>query len=297
MKIHIMDLNFFTPKVIASFFIETDSEPILIETGPDSTFPNLIRSLKGLGYSVEDIKKVFVTHIHLDHAGAAWHFAQSGATIYVHPVGAKHLADPTKLLASARMIYKDQMKKLWGTIEPISKERIYAIADGEILKIGSVEIQAVETLGHASHHHAYVVDDAVFTGDIGGSRIENGPVLPLTPPPDINVEFWQQSIKKLRELNSQVLYPTHFGESTGINEHLDELEKRLLEWTEWIGDRLKEGKDEDDIVPEFENLAKRVLEETKVLPDTIKAYEFADPFWLNVLGLARYWRKYRLSQL
>jgi glyoxylase-like metal-dependent hydrolase (beta-lactamase superfamily II) len=195
------------------------------------------------------------------------------------------------------MIYKDQMERLWGAVEPISKERIYSILDGEILRIGDIEIQALETLGHASHHHAYVIDDIVFTGDIGGGRIENGPVFPLTPPPDINVEAWQGSIKKLRELNPQALYPTHFGMSTDVNGHLDELEERLLEWTKWIGDRLKEGKDEDDIVPEFENLAKGVLEETKVLPDTVKAYEFADPFWLNVLGLVRYWKKYHLSQL
>lgn len=295
MRIHVIDHDFFMPNVIASYLIETGGEPVLIETGPDTTFPRLEESLKGLGYSVEDIKRVFVTHIHLDHSGAAWRFAKTGATVYVHPVGAKHLVDPTRLLASARMIYKDRMEELWGEVQPIAEERVYAISDGERLKIGGIEVKAIETLGHASHHHAYLIDSTVFMGDAAGIRIENGPVLPPTPPPDINVESWQKTIKRIKDLKPQALYPTHFGRSNSVNEHLDELELRLLDCTEWIGNRLKEGKSEEDMIPDFVRLFEGILKGANVPPPLIKAYELADPFWMNVWGLVRYWRKFRLS--
>jgi glyoxylase-like metal-dependent hydrolase (beta-lactamase superfamily II) len=293
-KIHIIDHNYFVPKVIASYLIENGGQPVLIETGPDSTFRKLEKSLNELGYSMEDIREVFVTHIHLDHSGAAWRFAKAGATIYVHPFGAKHLTDPTKLIASAQIIYKERMEELWGQIQPIPKEHIYAIEDGETLKIGSVEIKALETLGHASHHHSYVIDGVLFMGDIGGTRIDNGPVLPQTPPPDVNIEFCQQSIKKIRELDPALIYPTHFGKSEEVKQHLDELESRLLEFTEWVGARLREGKNEEDMVSEFENLLYEILNEAKASPELIKSYELADPFWMNVWGLVRYWRKFRL---
>ncbi len=112
MKVNIIDNNFFAKDVIASYLIENGGEPILIETGPDTTFNNLEKGLQDHGYAVEDIKNVFVTHIHLDHSGAAWHFANAGAKIYVHPFGAKHLAEPEKLMASAKRIYADQMETL-----------------------------------------------------------------------------------------------------------------------------------------------------------------------------------------
>jgi glyoxylase-like metal-dependent hydrolase (beta-lactamase superfamily II) len=295
MNIHMIDHHYFMPKVIASYLIESGGEAILIETGPDSTFPKLEKSLHELGYSTEDIRKVFVTHVHLDHAGAAWRFCETGATVHVHPFGAKHLADPTKLVASARIIYKEKMEELWGQIQPISKEHICTIEDGDILKIGGIKIKALETLGHASHHHSYLIDGVLFAGDIGGTRIDNGPVLPQTPPPDVNVEFCQQSIKKILGLNPEIMYPTHFGKSADVKEHLDELESRLLEFTEWIGMRLEKGKNEEDMVPEFENLLYSILREANVSPELIKVYELADPFWMNVWGLVRYWKKFRMS--
>ncbi len=294
MKIIVIDHNFYMPKVIASYLIETNDGPILIETGPDSTFRKLSKSLDKIGYPVENIKHVFVTHIHLDHSGSAWHFAKAGATVYVHQNGARHLVDPSKLIESARRIYKDQMDELWGETQSIPEERVRVVSDGDTLRIGGVEVRTVETLGHASHHNAYVIEDTVFMGDLAGIRIEGGPVLPPTPPPDINVEAWQHSLNKIRELSPKVLYPTHFGKSTDIKEHLEELETRLLECTEWIGTRVREGKTEEEMIPEFEDLFSGILEEAKVSPELIKSYELADPFYMNVGGLVRYWKKFRL---
>jgi glyoxylase-like metal-dependent hydrolase (beta-lactamase superfamily II) len=294
MKIHTIDHNFFTQKVIASYLIENGGEPVLIETGPDTTFQNLEKNLNGHGYSIEDIRNVFVTHIHLDHSGAAWRFARAGAKIYVHPVGAKHLADPTRLIASARRIYNEQMETLWGEIQAVSRENIHEIHDGERIKRGGIEIQVIETLGHASHHHSYLVDDLLFTGDIAGIRIENGPVLPPTPPPDINIELWQESIRKMSNLNLQAMYLTHSGKSDRVKDHLNELECRLLEVTKLIGDRLKEGKTEDEMVTDVENMFRAILLKAGVDKQLMKSYELADPFWMNVPGLVRYWKKFRM---
>jgi glyoxylase-like metal-dependent hydrolase (beta-lactamase superfamily II) len=294
MKIHIIDHNFFKDRVIASYLIENSGEPVLIETGPDTTFHKLEKSINGLGYSIKDIRNVFVTHIHLDHSGAAWRFAEAGAKIHVHPFGATHLADPEKLVASAKRIYNDQMETLWGDIRPIARENINAIGDREKIKIGHVSIEAVETPGHASHHHSYLADGLLFTGDVAGICIGNGPVLPPTPPPDINVELWQESIRKMMSLKPQAMYLTHFGKSDDVESRLKELENRLLEVTEWTGERLKEGKTEEEMIIGMESMFREILEKSGADTQLIEAYELADPFWMNVGGLVRYWKKFRM---
>jgi len=294
MKIHTIDHNFFRKRVIASYLIENGGEPVLIETGPDTTFHNLEKGLNEHGYSVEDIRNVFVTHIHLDHSGAAWHFAEAGAKIFVHPFGAPHLADPAKLIASAKRIYKDQMDTLWGEIRPIENEKIHEIRDGEKIMVGNIEIQAIETLGHASHHHSYLVDDLLFTGDVAGVRIDRGPVLPPTPPPDLNVELWQESIRKILSLKPHVLYLAHFGESVDVEEHMRELEERLLIVTEWVGEKLRQGKSEQEMASEMEKMFREILVNAGADKELIEDYELADPFWMNVPGLVRYWNKFRM---
>ncbi|MCL5021372.1 MAG: MBL fold metallo-hydrolase [Bacteroidetes bacterium] len=294
MKVHVIDLNFFTPGTIAAYLVEENSDLLLIETGPDSVFQNLVKSLKELGLAPRDIKHVFVTHIHLDHAGAAWHFAESGSKIYVHPNGARHLENPEKLLISAEKIYKDKMKYLWGSVKPIPGERIWPTSDGEEIWIGDINVKVVDTQGHASHHNTYLIQGNAFTGDVGGVRINRGPILPPTPPPDINIEVWLDSIRKIRLMNPDAIYPTHFGESNDVGSYLDELESRLLDWTEWIGKRLREGKNEEQITPEFEHYVVAALEQAGLTGEEIEAYRNADPFWMNVAGLVRYWRKHRL---
>ncbi len=294
MQLHQFDLNFFLPNVIASYLIETNDGPVLIETGPDTVYVNLEKSIHNAGFSIDGIKHVFVTHIHLDHSGAAWHLAERGATIYVHPRGAKHLADPSKLVASAERIYGGKMEELWGTIKPVPENRIRATEDGQKITIGEIDITVMDSPGHASHHNAYIIEGAAFTGDAAGIRIAGGPVLPPTPPPDIHIEQWQETLKKIREVKPDILYPTHYGPSEEVFPHLEEMETRLLEWSEWIGEQLKAGKNDDEITKEYETVSRDLLNHYNIVDDTMKAYEFADPFWMNVMGLVRYWRKYRL---
>jgi glyoxylase-like metal-dependent hydrolase (beta-lactamase superfamily II) len=298
MDIKVLDINFFNPNVIEAHLIETSAGPILIETGPDSVFKNLEEKINESGYQMSDIKHVFVTHIHLDHSGAAWHFSKHGAKIYVHERGAPHIISPEKLMKSAAMIYGDDMDRLWGNVENVPEDLVYVIKDQETINIGNVKVKAIETPGHASHHHAYQLDDVLISGDVTGNRINKGPILPPTPPPDINIEVWQESINKIRELNPSVIYPTHFGGVGGItkiNEHLDELQSTLLEWTDWIGERVKAGKSDEEIIPEFEEYCTNLLNSAGVTKEDFKSYELSDPFFMNVGGLTRYWRKFRLS--
>ena len=296
MNLKIIDVNFFGPDVIASFLIETSEGPFIIETGADSTFHNLEKGLSEHGYGVSDIRNVLVSHIHLDHSGVAWRFAKEGATVYVHPRGAPHLVNPERLMASAAMIYGDQMETLFGTVEGIDEDKVVATEDGQVIKIGEVEIQVHETSGHANHHNAYLIEDNLFTGDVGGCRISDGPPIPPTPPPEIHIERWHGSIDKIRSINPKTLYLTHFGSFTDVNEHLDTLLKNLDNWSEWLGGRLKEGKTEEEITPEFLELYRQYFIDEGVSDGVFEKYEAADPHWMNISGLVRYWNKYRLAE-
>ncbi|MCL4557620.1 MAG: MBL fold metallo-hydrolase [Deltaproteobacteria bacterium] len=293
MGIKIIDLGFFEPETIACFLIETGEGPILIETGPDTVYKNLTGSLERYGHSERDVRAVFVSHIHLDHAGSAWHLADAGATVFVNSNGARHLSDPSRLLASAKQIYKDDMDRLWGRSMPISADRIHPTVDREVVEIGGVRVQVFETQGHASHHNIYLIDGMLFTGDAGGIRIKDGPVFAPTPPPDINVEMWQGSIEKMRMLNPSALYLTHFGVYRDVREHLQRLEDTLLGWTDWVGTRLKQGKPEDVIVKEFEAYFRSMVEDANGSEELYRKYELADPAYMNALGLIRYWKKFR----
>ena len=296
MNVKIIDVNFFQSEVIASFLVETSDGPFIIETGPDSTFHNLEKGLADHGYTVSDINNVLVSHIHLDHAGVAWRFAREGATVYVHPRGAPHMIDPERLMASATMIYGDQMDELWGTVEGIEEEKVVATEDGQVIKIGDVEIQVHETIGHANHHNAYLIEDNLFTGDVAGCRISDGPVTAPTPPPDIHVERWHNSVDKIKKINPKALYLTHFGKYTNVNEHLDSLMKNLDESSEWIGERVKDGKTDEEISPEFLEFYRKYFEGDGVSEGVFEKYESADPHWMNVGGLVRYWNKYKLAE-
>lgn len=164
MRIHTLDLHFIgIPGVIAAFLIESGGEYALIETGPGSTLETLRAEIRAVGVDESAIKKVFVTHIHLDHAGAAGWFAQQGATVYCHPNAARHLIDPSKLIESARMVYGHLMDKLWGEMLPIPAERVVALKDKESVLLGEIQIIAWDTPGHARHHHAFIIGD-VWSG-------------------------------------------------------------------------------------------------------------------------------------
>ena len=151
MRIHTLDLEYFRGETIAAYLVESAGHFALVETGPDSTWPHLVAALAKHGAQPSDVKDVLVTHIHLDHAGAAWRLARAGSNVWVHPRGAPHMADPSKLLASAKRIYKEQMDTLWGTLEPIPADRLKVTEDGLDIPVGDARIRVLETPGHAIH--------------------------------------------------------------------------------------------------------------------------------------------------
>ncbi len=163
-KIEIIDLQFQDfEHVIAAYLLPTSEGLVLIETGPYSTFPKLKKGIGKLGYKLEDVRHVFLTHIHLDHAGAAWAFAEAGASIYLHPFGAKNMKDPSRLMESAKRIYQDRMDSLWGQMKPIPVNQLVEVGDQKIFDFGDLTIKGLHTPGHAKHHIAWQAGDVIFT--------------------------------------------------------------------------------------------------------------------------------------
>lgn len=290
--IHIVDLHFLDiEQTIAAYIVETSAGPVIVETGPFSVYPNLDRGISNLGFRASDVEHVLLTHIHFDHAGAAWALAEAGATVYVHPAGYKHLLDPSRLYGSAKRIYGDQMEVLWGAMEPIPADQLVAVEDKTELVIGDTTFIAHHTPGHASHHIAWQLEDVCFTGDVAGVCINNGPVVPPCPPPDIDIETWVDSILRLRKLNFSALYLGHYGPIYEINPHLDELIEILMDWARWIKKPYDAGRPIGEVVSEFQAYAANQLKAKGADAYTISQYEAANPAWMSVAGLYRYWKK------
>lgn len=287
-----LDLKFLgLSGAIGAFLLATDDGPILIETGPYSTFAPLAKAIGTHGYQVEDIRHVFLTHIHLDHAGAAWAFAEAGAKIYVHPFGAKHLIAPEKLMESARRIYQEEMDRLWGDMRAIPEQQVVIVEHGQSFQIGGLGLVAHHTPGHARHHIAWQVGKELFAGDVAGVKIENGPVVPPCPPPDIDIEAWKGSLRLIRGLDLDKLRITHFGEITDIDTHLSSLETSLDDWAHWIKQQMSLGRSADEMTPDFMAYTNEQLNAMGVEGIGLKLYEAANPAWMSVAGLMRYWTK------
>lgn len=290
--IHVLDLGFLgIDHAIASFLIETSAGPVLVETGPHSTFTSMEQQLHKHGYQPSDIKHVLLTHIHFDHAGAAWAFANHGANIYLHPFGKSHMADPTRLYNSAKMIYGDEMERLWGVMEKIPEDQLITPGHNESLTIGDKTFTALHTPGHAKHHIAWQLDNTIFTGDVAGVKIENGPVVPPCPPPDINLEDWEQSLDILMERKARSFYLTHYGEVTDIGDHVHQLRNMLTHWANWIKEKWESGMGAEEMTPLFSEYTANQLREIGVSEHGVKQYEAANPSWMSVAGLIRYWKK------
>lgn len=290
--IYTIDLHFQNlEQTIASFLIETSEGPILIETGPHSTFPRLKKEIEKIGFQVADIQHVFLTHIHFDHAGVAWKFAEIGAKIYLHPFGKNHLAHPEKLYESAKRIYQDNMDSLWGKLNPIPENQLITLEHNEKIIIGNTEIVAHHTTGHAVHHIAFQIEDSIFTGDVAGVRIDDGIIVPPCPPPDIDLEAWQNSISILRKLNPKKFYLTHFGLIENWEHQLSELEKMLLNWANWMKAKLEQNIEKEQIKADFITYTNQQYKDFGLSEKQIKQYEAANPAWMSVAGLTRYWKK------
>lgn len=295
--LHCIDLNFQgLPGVIASYLIEEGDERALIETGPSSTLDALLSGLRSVGVKPQSISKLLVTHIHLDHAGASGtllrRFPQ--AHLYVHERGVRHMIDPSKLLASATRIYGDMMDTLWGPVEPVPKDKLTALHDGDRVMVGTRRLDVLYTPGHASHHVAFyeAARGAVFTGDVASVRLQDVRyVRPATPPPDIDLELWAESLDRVQELRPRVLYLTHFGSFTDVEWHLREVREQLYGWKHVIERALEVGQDREAIVDSVRLRADGELLKLTNDAATLERYELAAPYGMSVDGYLRYLTK------
>ncbi len=282
-------------QAITGAFIVRGEKTALVESGPKATVDNVLSGLAEAG--VESIDWIVVTHIHLDHAGAAGTLARRWpeARVAVHELGAPHLTDPSKLWASARRIYGDAMEELWGGIDPVPSDRITVLSDGEVIALGGRTLRAVETPGHARHHHALLDDStgALFAGDALGVRLPDvGINRPATPPPEFDLDQAIGSIKRIRDLDAESVWLTHFGPSDrGVNpatpaEACDEAIESLSRWDEWVRAGLKQSR-EPEAVTRFVVERSREALESSLGPREVDRLELTTSYSMNVSGHMR----------
>ncbi len=257
-------------------------EDVLVDPGPGSCLPTLLSALGDWRP-----RALLLTHIHLDHAGASGALVERwpDLEVYVHERGAPHMTSPGKLMESARRLYGEDMDRLWGEMLPVPESSLRVLTGGERLLDGRFEV--LYTPGHASHHVSYLHQGTAFVGDVGGVRIScSSLTVPPTPPPDIDVEAWHDSIEQIRARQPRALAMTHFGSCEDVGAQLDEVGQRLDEWADrardldqdafiaFVGSEIAGGADAE-LGPAFTQAAP---------PEQLYA------------GLQRYWRKRAASE-
>ena len=290
-----LDLNFQgRSQAIAAYLIRSGDAVVLIESGPGSTLAGLEAALAKERLSPRDLTHILLTHIHLDHAGAAGWLARQGAEIYVHPVGAPHMLYPEKLLASATRIYGDKMQSLWGEFLPVPQEKLHVAKDGKEIVIGNLQFMPIDTPGHAEHHYAYLFEDICFSGDVGGVRIPGYQYLrvPMVPP-ELHLQRWHASMNRLRGERFTYIAPTHFGIYDDPEWQLREVDKGLDDAERWLEKMMSE----DPAAPigamreSFTSWMVDQGAEIGLSEDVVKAYGLANPPGMSADGLLRYWKK------
>jgi glyoxylase-like metal-dependent hydrolase (beta-lactamase superfamily II) len=250
---------------------------VIVDPGPASCVETLIDRLGPV-----EPRVLLLTHIHLDHAGATGVLCRRypKLKVYVHEVGAPHLIDPSKLLKSAGRLYGDAMWELWGEVAPVPEERITVLRGGETVE----GFRVAYTPGHASHHVSYLHEESgdAYVGDVAGVRIPPYPfVVAPTPPPDIDVEAWLDSLHTIACWNAQTLGLTHFGQVTEVTEHIHRMRMALVDAAEHA-----RQKDEETFIARLEE---QLLDASD--PATVEVFEQAAPPNQLYMGLERYWRK------
>src|SRR6478609_9159954 len=266
------------PRRIGAYLLETDDGLALFDCGPASCVPALRVALADRGVELRDVQHLLLSHIHLDHAGAAGVLVREhpGLTVHVSEVGLPHLVDPSRLETSARRLYGEAFDELWGELAPVPVENVRAV--GETV----VGLACFPTVGHASHHVSYLHEDGtLYGGDAAGVRIEPGAfVYAPTPPPEVDLQAWERTLDELGRREARRLALIHFGVFEDVEEHLERLRRTMHEW----GARVAHGMDEATFV------AAARADVAAAEPGEAEAYDRAAPYWHCYLGLERYWR-------
>jgi glyoxylase-like metal-dependent hydrolase (beta-lactamase superfamily II) len=284
-------------RATAAYLLDAD-EPAIVETGPATSFEPVVAGLERLGIGRTDLAHVVVTHIHLDHAGGVWRIAERfpNATVWVHERGARHLADPTRLLASVTSIYgAETMASLFGPVEPVAAQRIRALGDGDLIELGRRHLETVSTPGHAKHHVALVdsATGAVFTGDALGIHPPDARALrPATPPPDYDLELAIASIERIRErARGAMLLFSHFGPVEEVEHICDLAVERFRAWTDAVGEALERREDLDEIVRVLQEVARADAETGAEARLDLQAMETLSSIRMNAMGIIDYWSR------
>jgi glyoxylase-like metal-dependent hydrolase (beta-lactamase superfamily II) len=292
-----VDLEFLGyPGVIATAVLHGASGVALIDPGPSTSLENLRAALRRMGIGLGDVHQLLLTHIHLDHAGAAGTIVKENprVEVWVHERGAPHLVDPTKLLASAARLYQDDMERLWGEFLPVPADRIRSLTGGERIDAVGRDLLVAYTPGHASHHVSYydAATRVAFVGDTAGIRRGNGAyILPPTPPPDIDLEAWRESEHRILAWDPETLFLTHFGPYNGARVHFQQLFSRIADWSASVRRLLADPTLNDEQRQErFVAEALHDLRRTVGEADAAR-YSRAGRIDYSWQGLARYWRK------
>jgi glyoxylase-like metal-dependent hydrolase (beta-lactamase superfamily II) len=300
MSADFIDLNFRgSPRVIATAIMQGADGVTLIDPGPTSCLPVLESGLRERGLALRDVRALLLTHIHLDHAGASGTIIERVplARVYVHERGAPHMIDPAKLLASATRLYGDQMDTLWGAFQPVPAPNVTVLKGGERLELAGTALKVAYTPGHAKHHVSYLDEHSgmAYVGDTAGVRVSGDYLIAPTPPPDIDIEAWQQSLDTIDAWQPVSLFLTHFGPVSPARAHLARFRTTVASAAETARQMLDAGGTDQELAQRF---AERMRQDVrKALPEhEARAAELAAPFDQLWQGLARYWQKKRDGQ-
>ena len=265
-------------RVIGVYLIDTEDGLALQDCGPSTCITALKTELVERGLVLSDLRHLLLSHIHLDHAGAAGTLVREhpGLQVHVSEIGAPHLVDPSRLESSARRLYGDDFDRLWGELAPVPRENVHVVGPSVL------GLECFPSPGHAAHHVCYIDGEGtLYAGDAAGVRIvPDRHILPVAPPPEIDLEAWERTIDELELRAPQRLALIHFGVVDQPRDHLRRLRRQLRLW----GQRVRQGMDEEAFVA----AARADLEEDV---GDAPYYERAAPFWQSYLGLKRYWDK------
>jgi glyoxylase-like metal-dependent hydrolase (beta-lactamase superfamily II) len=293
--VDIIDLHFQgRTRAIATAVLRGPQGLTLIDPGPSSCLPVLEDGLARLGGTLRDVRLILLTHIHLDHAGATGSIAARvpHVQVGVHERGAPHLITPARLIASATRLYGDRMETLWGAFEPVPAGQVRVLTGGERLDVGGHPIRVAYTPGHAVHHVSYLdeSDGTAYVGDTAGVRVVGDYTIAATPPPDIDLELWDQSLATIDGWNPTSLLLTHFGTVAAARPHVAGFREVLARTADIARESLSQGESDEERAAVFVSRM-RTEARTQLSEPEAATLELAAPFEQIWAGLARYWRK------